>query len=84
MTFVEIWVIIQRTELNMDEINLIEKTRQQLIAQHGENKVEIVNGMTLHKINEYLTNFDLFEQNFESYLAFLNLPHYINILKWQK
>lgn len=59
----------------MKELNLIEKTRQHLIAQHGDNTVEKVNGFTMRKINDYLTNFDLFQENFENYLKFLNISY---------
>lgn len=42
-------------------INLIEKTRQNLIAQHGENKSYFSNGYEVKKINSYLTAFEKFQ-----------------------
>ena len=41
--------------------NLVEKTRQTLITQHGESKTYFENGYKITKINAYLNAFDNFQ-----------------------
>ena len=57
----------------MENENLIERTRQSLIAQHGENSTTLIGGRTYKKINQYLTNFNEFVDVFNQYVEMLNI-----------
>ena len=56
-----------RTEQKRKEIimeNLIQKTRDSLIAQHGESTIQIVDGYKYKRINTFLDSFDVFVARF--------------------
>ncbi len=54
-------------------IDLVEKTRQSLIAQHGKNETRVENGYTIRSINNFLIYFEAFNKRFESLLKKLNV-----------